>query len=572
MWREKDFNECASNATCACPINPRVITQTPFLPSPDSAETCPLGYSPTPVLETATNNHRRRTVKRNVVLFLLDDLDELVTPYWQAMPFAKTLFEDNGVKFTNAFSSTSVCCAARCQLLTGLYGHNVGVLTNGGKYGGLNAFKAPSAQDGSRLKDDDGKCINNEDRTLPVLLQQAGYKTGAWGKYINGIENDATWALSFPVPPGWDEFAIATTRNFYAGYNYGLSVWDSSRASTNISYEYRGIRPQDYATDVLKEKTTAWVDRVRETYGDVPLFLYINPSAPHFPITAAPRHKYAYGQWNDLYNTTIPTRPNWNEDVSDKPFYVRDNAVLRSTLVNSPWYRLEFVKRMGSLMAVDEMIQGVYNKFSEREELDKTVFIMTSDNGYLNGAHGLAHKMAPYEESIKVPLYFSGGGVFEGEVIDEPALLIDLAPTILDFANLEAPCHMDGKSWWKNLLIRLDAGGKRKEIYLQYKKYFPGAPDDTAFSEILPAILAITPNYIAVDIPPYRALRKEDIIFIENLQVFTNGTTTVEYEAYDLEDDPYQLNNIIDDLSNRKFERLLDDLNEISECTGSDCW
>jgi len=107
---------------------------------------------------------------------------------------------------------------------------------------------------------------------------------------------------------------------------------------------------------------------------------------------------------------------------------------------------------------------------------------------------------------------------------------------------------------------------------LQYRKYFPGAPDDSAFTEILPAILAIAPNYLAIDIPPYRALRKEDIIFIENLQVFANGTTTVEYEAYNLEDDPYQLTNIINNISHRKFYKLLDDLNDISSCSGSDCW
>ena len=501
----------------------------------------------------------------------MDDLDELVTPYFEAMPFARWLFQEKGVKFNRAYSSTSICCAARCQLLTGLYGHNVGVLANGGKYGGVDAFKAPFAQDGSRLKDAQGRCVNNELRSLPLLMQQAGYKTGIWGKYLNGMENDETWNVNYPVPAGWDEFSIGSTRNFYTGYNYALSVWDSSKAPTDIHYEYRGLSALDYSTDVIGQKTTFWVDKTRLLHGNVPLFMYICPSAPHFPITAAPRHRLYANQWNNLYNSTVPVRPNWNESVTDKPSYLRNSADVRRSLVNSPWFRLEFVKRMGSLMAVDDLIESIYWKFALRGELDNTVFILTSDNGYNNGAHLLTHKMAPYEESVRVPLYFSGGGIFEGQVINEPALLIDLFPTILDFANRQAPAYLDGKSWWKNLLLSLDSDSVRQDLYLQYKKYFPGAPDDTAFSELQPAVLAIAPESFSIDIPPYRALRKTDSLFVENLVIFPNGTTGVEYEYYDMETDPYQLTNIINDISDATFQSNLDELNELSDCTGSEC-
>lgn len=506
------------------------------------------------------------------VIFLLDDLDELVTPYWLAMPFAKSLFQDRGVKFSNAFSSTSICCAARCQLLTGLYGHNAGVLTNEGKYGGHSAFVHPSNQNGTRLKDSSGKCINNEQRTLPLLLQQAGYKTAIWGKYINGIEDDNTSSLNSPVPPGWNHFAVAASRGFYTGYAYTLSNWESPRRNTDIPYQYYGIDEQDYCTDVVKRNSISWIQKMRSQHWDAPLFLYLASTAPHFPLPAAPRHMNSSDRWYALYNETIPNRPNWNADLTRKPFYLRDTIPLRTELAESPWFALDFVKRMGSLMAVDELIQAVYEKFEQMGELDKTVFIMTSDNGYNNGAQRLAHKMSPYEESVRIPLYFAGAGIFQGKVIDEPAVLSDLAPTILDFANLQAPSYMDGKSWLPNLLVNLNGGEKRSEVYLQYRKYIEGAESDSAFAELPESMLELAPDYLKMDIPPYRGLRTNDTLFVEYTNIFDNGTTSVEYEAYNLRTDPYELNNMGNDLDSETFDKLLGQLNQYAACSGRNCW
>ena len=82
---------------------------------------CPKGYAkPDPIQNTGEKN--------NVILVLLDDLDEMVTPYLETMPFLRSLVEKRAVRFENTYSSTSICCAARCQMLTGRYGHNIGVI------------------------------------------------------------------------------------------------------------------------------------------------------------------------------------------------------------------------------------------------------------------------------------------------------------------------------------------------------------------------------------------------------------------------------------------------------------
>ena len=121
----------------------------------------------------------------NIVFILLDDLDELTMPYWDALPQTAALLRDRGIRFENAFAPTPICCPARSSILTGKYGHNTGVLTNGGDQGGWETF----VRNG------------NEQRTLAVYLQQAGYQTALVGKYLNGIENAPAY-----VPPGWSEW------------------------------------------------------------------------------------------------------------------------------------------------------------------------------------------------------------------------------------------------------------------------------------------------------------------------------------------------------------------------------
>ncbi|MCB1270922.1 MAG: sulfatase-like hydrolase/transferase, partial [Microthrixaceae bacterium] len=108
----------------------------------------------------------------NIVFVLLDDLDETATPYWDAMPATKALVADTGRSFTESFSPTPICCPARASILTGQYGHNTGVLTNGGEQGGWETFTEGGG----------------EDRAVSVHLQQRGYRTMFVGKYLNGYE------------------------------------------------------------------------------------------------------------------------------------------------------------------------------------------------------------------------------------------------------------------------------------------------------------------------------------------------------------------------------------------------
>jgi arylsulfatase A-like enzyme len=251
---------------------------------------CKNGYANIPKIKI-----KNTSLKPNIILFVLDDLDEIISPYFDAMPFARELFKINGTHFRNGFTSTSFCSPSRSQILTGLYGHNNGNIGMVGKHGGNSAFRNPYHLNGTKMKDGE-KCINNEDRTLAIFLQKyAGYHTSIIGKYLNGIENIKTRKIDY-IPIGWNDFHIGSDPFMYLGYGYTLTNYSSSNKI--LTYEYYGFNEEDYITDVISKKTINIIDK----NNNKPLFMYIAPSAPHFPLPCAERHKHLLTFWNDQYD------------------------------------------------------------------------------------------------------------------------------------------------------------------------------------------------------------------------------------------------------------------------------
>jgi N-acetylglucosamine-6-sulfatase len=98
------------------------------------------------------------------------------------------------------------------------------------------------------------------------------------------------------------------------------------------------------------------------------------------------------------------------------------------------------------LTAVDEGVGQIIRALEDKKQLDNTVFIFTSDNGYLWGEHGLGDKRAAYEESLRIPMLARYPGLIKpGTKISQLTLNIDLAPTLLDLAGLPAPKEMQGR-------------------------------------------------------------------------------------------------------------------------------
>lgn len=478
-----------------------------------------------PVPDIPHINTLTKSEQPNIVLILLDDLDDTATPFWEAMPVTKKLIKERGMTFTNSFSPNPLCCPARASLLTGKYSHNTGVYNNDGREGGWQKFYK----------------FGNEEKTIGVYLQHGGYKTSHIGKYLNGLEDDPTH-----VPAGWDMWYSGVGRAIYTGYNYEVN--DKGKI---VTY---GNKPKDYFTDVINKKAVEFIQNT-EIEDEKPFFLSLAPTAPHYPLLPAVRHRN-----HPFRNATLSEVLNFNEaDLSDKPEWLKESAITRSLFLNT--VNWDYRNRMGSLYAVDEMVASVISILYENGELDNTYLIFTSDNGYNNGSHRLIQKMAPYEESQRVPLVISGPGITKST--DERfALTIDLAPTILALAGLEIPSDMDGVSL-APLFFKKNIHTWRKDYIAQHK--IGGLA--TEFNGY-PWLLDLVTKYI--DVPSYTALRTKEYMYIE-WEVYDGKKA---YELYDIKKDPYQLKNLLNTEGNNYSDVvniLKNRLDKLKICKGETC-
>lgn len=427
---------------------------------------------------------RTLPTRPNMVVLLLDDQDDF-TPMWEAMPQTAAMVQD-GLRFRNAFAPTPICAPGRCTFLTGRLAHNTGVFTLSGPHG-------PSAFGGA----DKGE--------FSVALSQLGYTNGFFGK---------TWGGTYPNP-GWERWCAVSSNNMYTGYGY--QVTDFSGGGT------AGYTSGQYVTDFLADRAVGWLEK--GIPANQPFLLCLAPTAPHLPLPPAPRDAaYAKHRWGHR----LPHRPNHNEhDVEDKSRWLRHTAYIRSECV--PYAADEYHKRMGSLMAVDDMMARVRDVLVAQGRWNNTIVFVTSDNGYNLGAHRLIHKQAPYEESIHVPLYVAGPGVASG-VVNRMVGLHDLGPTFIQLAGGTAPASMDGRpigaflssgsdsaipGWRTELLTEYDSGGV-------HSGFNPGGVMATGWE---------------LDIPTFRSVRTETAKYILWLE-------TGEEEVYDLVSDPFELRNL----------------------------
>jgi N-acetylglucosamine-6-sulfatase len=194
-----------------------------------------------------------------------------------------------------------------------------------------------------------------------------------------------------------------------------------------------------------------------------------------------------------------------------------------------PYAEWEYYKRMGSLLAVDDMMTRIQDVLVAQGKWNNTIIVVTSDNGYNLGSHRLIHKMAPYEESIRVPLYIAGPGIAKSQ-INSLVGLHDLAPTFIEIAGGEPPGYIDGKSlvpflaggsdaaapnWRTSLVTEYDTGGV-------HAGFNPGGAMRVGWE---------------LDIPTYRSVRTQNLKYI-------HWVASGEEEVYDLNADPYELTNL----------------------------
>ena len=431
--------------------------------------------------------------------------DDQTVASMRVMSNVGSLIGAQGTTFENSFVNLSLCCPSRATFLTGQYAHNHDVWSNLAPNGGFDRFEALHG-----------------DNNLAVWLRAAGYYTGLIGKYLNGYANDP------PVPPGWSEWHAAAPAPQRV-YNYTLN--------NNGTLVQQGQAYSDFKQDVLTRKAVDFVSR--RAPRAQPFFLWLTYTAPHIGVPEpnpnppfdcaeapkpAPRHAHAFD------TEPLPKPPSFNEaDVSDKPAPIRRLPRLSASDIAD--IQRKYRCQLESLLSVDEGVKKVVEALAASGELDGTLIIYTSDNGYFNGEHRIPEgKQRVYEESIRVPLLMRGPGIPQEGSVSGPVINADLAPTIVDVANATPGLVMDGES-----LIPVAQN-----------------PGIEGGRELLVEELS------------FNAIRTERHVYAE----YRNG----ERELYDLQKDPFELQSLHNDQAYAGTRAVLADrLHQLQGCSGDSC-
>jgi arylsulfatase A-like enzyme len=436
----------------------------------------------------------------NVLVVLTDDqrYSDLAT----ANPRTLRRIGRRGVQFRQAFATIPLCCPSRASYLTGRYAHNHGVLGNEAPNGGWQAF--------------------DDSATTAVALDAAGYETGWVGKYLNGYLQGARLDPPY-VPPGYDFWrAGSATRVLYG--------WEQVIGNRR---KFWGNADRDYQNDVYARQAEKFVESAADS--GVPFFLTVSPLSPHVETRGfqAARNPRPPRRHRDAFkHKPLPRPPAMNEaDISDKPSFVSDAPRLKRPA-------REIIRdlnrdRLGSLLAVDDLVVRVMAALRRNGMLEETLVIFTSDNGYLLGEHRLTGKSKIYDEATRVPLLMRGPGLTPGTVVDSPVANFDVASTIYDFTGVQPAQEQDGVSLFD--VAATPGVYSDRELVIQTNRGF--------------------------------ALRTPDWLYAEH-----ETDLGTEYELYDLQQDPYQLDSRHDDPEYAGIRvELADRLDELDDCEGAEC-
>jgi N-acetylglucosamine-6-sulfatase len=454
----------------------------------------------------------RAAAQPNIVLVMADDLDVRLNTLAYT-PHIRALLQQQGVTFSNGMVPVSLCCPSRASLLRGQYVHNHAIYTNGPPDGGFQ--KALQ--------------LGLENNTAATLLDGAGYRTALVGKYLNGYP--LSTSLTY-IPPGWDEFYSPSSDAAYSGYSYTMN--------TNGVLVPYGNAPEDYMTDVLSRTAVNFITRTAAAAQ--PLFLFVSTYAPHAPATPALRHA------NLFTNVIAPRGGSFNElDNSDKPPLISTLPLLTPQQIADIDAR--YRNRLRSMQAVDEMIASLVDTLQDTGILSNTYFIFTSDNGYHMGQHRFpAGKYTNYEEDLRVPFIVRGPGVPVSITSGALVSTIDLLPTFAEIANIEVPAFADGRSLLP--LLNGSASSWRQVFFLEQYPFASQQEDDPSLRNGLLEPPEPDSTWRAVERqaasaacqsstspkPIYTGIRGVRYKYVEH--------HACDHELYDMQNDPFELNNI----------------------------
>jgi arylsulfatase A-like enzyme len=483
------------------------------------------------VISCSDNDKKNKSARPNIVLIMSDDhAYQAISAYSDHLITTPNIdrIADEGMIFTNACVTNSICAPSRAVIFTGKHSHINGKIDNG--------FPFDTTQ-----------------VTFPQLLQDAGYQTAIFGKLHFGNN-----------PKGFDQFKILPGQGTY--YNPDFITKDEGR-----------IRIEGYVTDIITELSLEWLESERNK--EKPFFLAFWQKAPHREWLPAERHYKEYinksfpepatlfddykgrGSAAKEAEMNLLTHMNWAGDSKIEPelmdelgitpgsgwdkgafkrevgrqneeqraawdaVYLPMNEEFRKAYPvmteedKMKWrYQRYMQDYLGCIAAIDENVGRLMNYLDEKDLAENTIVIYTSDQGFYLGEHGWFDKRFVYNESFRTPLLVKWPGITEeGSSSDVMVQNLDFAQTLLDAAGIDAPGDMQGESLVP--LLRGDADDwNRDAVYYHYYEY-----------------------------PSVHMVKRHYAIITREYKLAHFYYDVDEWELYDRLNDPHEMKNVYDD-------------------------
>ncbi|WP_420451555.1 sulfatase [Ilumatobacter sp.] len=399
----------------------------------------------------------------------------------------------DGVVFDNCFVTNSLCTPSRASILTGTYSHVNGVFS----------LFTP---------------IDASQPTFVSQLRDAGYRTAMFGKWHmgHGPGHD---------PEGFDHWDVVPGQGDY---------WDPTFISADGPRTVEG-----YATDIITDLAIDWVESLD---GDEPWCVLVWHKAPHRPWEPKPEHRELYESPRPLPSTFWDDHSTRSVSVRRTAMRVADHLTTEDLKEDPPagssyeqqamWKYQRYMRDyLACVHSVDENVGRLTDWLRARDELDDTMVLYSSDQGFFLGDHGWFDKRLMFEESLRMPLLVSyPRRVAPGRTVEGIVTNVDLAQTILDAAGVDPHERMQGRSSWPELVG--DDG--RDPVPGFYYRYWEN--DD---------VIHKAPAHYG-----YRTERYKLIYYYNDghgLPFTGFFTYPPEWELYDLEVDPDELRNVVDD-------------------------
>ena len=514
----------------------------------------PLYLLPAAVGAVSCGNGAKEEARRPNILFIMTDdhTTQAMSCYGGRLIQTPNMdrIAGEGIRFDNCYATNALSGPSRACILTGKFSHE-------------NGFT------------DNASIFDGDQQTFPKLLQQAGYQTAIVGK----------WHL-ISEPQGFDYWSVLSGQGEQGDY-YSPDFWEKDGDTT------RNVTCEGYVTEVVTDKAISYIQGRDK---DRPFCLMLHQKAPHRNWMPSPKN---LGIFND---TVFPEPENLFDDYSGRGEAARSQDMSLEHTFTEDWdlklltgdemranpsnhlaqvylrmpedvqrkwdsvyagriaeyrsgklsgkelvrwkYQQYMRDYLATVLSVDEGIGRVLECLEKEGELDNTIVVYTSDQGFFLGEHGWFDKRFMYEECQRMPLIVRyPKAIKAGSVSSALCMNVDFAPTFLDFAGVEIPSDIQGES----LKRVLENGGKtpedwRKAVYDHYYEY--------------PAEHSVKRHY---------GIRTNDFKLIH----FYNDID--QWEMYDVKKDPKEMSNIFDSeeyASTR--ESLLNLLRDVQKQYGDD--